>query len=220
VRVLAVDTTSARGSVAVAGPEGILAEARLVAASGHSRWLLPAVEVLLRGLGLDAFALDAFAVTTGPGSFTGLRVGLGTVQGLALASGRPCVGLPTLDVLAGTAVGTSEAVVALVDAFRGEVYSAVYDAAGSLRRAHGVGPLAAVLEGLPAGAAFVGAAALEHREAIRAVVREAVFPASAEFLAAPLAVAALRLAASGTTVPASGLRPLYLRGAGVRPSPA
>jgi tRNA threonylcarbamoyladenosine biosynthesis protein TsaB len=220
VRVLAVDTTSARGSVAVAGPEGILAEARLVATSGHSRWLLPAVEVLLRGLGLDAFALDAFAVTTGPGSFTGLRVGLGTVQGLALASGRPCVGLPTLDVLAGTAAGTSETVVALVDAFRGEVYSAVYDAAGRLRRAHGVGPLAAVLEGLPAGAAFVGVAALEHREAIRAVVREAVFPASAEFLAAPLAAAALRLAASGTTVPASGLRPLYLRGAGVRPSPA
>jgi len=204
----------------VAGPEGILAEARLVAASGHSRWLLPAVEVLLRGLGLDAFALDAFAVTTGPGSFTGLRVGLGTVQGLALASGRPCVGLPTLDVLAGAAAGASETIVALIDAFRGEVYSAVYDAAGRLRRAHGVGPLAAVLEGLPAGAAFVGVAALEHREAIRAVVREAVFPASAEFLAAPLAAAALRLAASGTTVPASGLRPLYLRGAGVRPSPA
>jgi tRNA threonylcarbamoyladenosine biosynthesis protein TsaB len=206
--------------VAVAGPEGILAEARLVTASGHSRWLLPAVEVLQRGLGLDAFALDAFAVTTGPGSFTGLRVGLGTVQGLALASGRPCVGLPTLDVLAGAAAGASETIVALIDAFRGEVYSAVYDAAGRLRRAHGVGPLAAVLEGLPAGAAFVGVAALEHREAIRAVVREAVFPASAEFLAAPLAAAALRLAASGTTVPASGLRPLYLRGAGVRPSPA
>jgi hypothetical protein len=79
--------------------------------------------------------------------------------------------------------------------------------------------LAEVLLGLPAGAAFVGGAAYEHREAIGAAVHDAVFPASAEFLAAPLAVAALRLAAAGATVPASGLRPLYLRGAGVGPPP-
>jgi tRNA threonylcarbamoyladenosine biosynthesis protein TsaB len=147
-------------------------------------------------------------------------VGLGSVQGLALASGRPCVGLPTLDVLAGAAAGSSDTVVALVDAFRGEVYSGVYDAAGRLRRPHGVGPLAAVLPGLPAGSAFVGGVALEHREAIRAAVRDAVFPPSSEFLAGPLALAALRLAASGVTVPASGLRPLYLRGVDARPSPA
>jgi tRNA threonylcarbamoyladenosine biosynthesis protein TsaB len=220
VRVLAIDTTSPRGSVAVAGEEGVLAEARLVTVEGHSRWLLPAVETLLRGLGLDALALDVFAVTTGPGSFTGLRVGLGSVQGLALASGRPCVGLPTLDVFAGAAAGASETVVVLVDAFRGEVYSGVYDAAGGLRRPYAVGPLAAVLSGLPAGAAFVGGAALDHREAIRASVPDAAFPPSPDFLAAPLAVAALRLAASGATVPASGLRPLYLRGAGVFPPPA
>ncbi len=147
-------------------------------------------------------------------------MGLGSVQGLALASGRPCVGLPTLDVLAGAAAGASDTIVALVDAFRGEVYSGVFDGSGHLRRPHGVGPLAAVLAGLPAGAAFVGAAALEHREAIRAAVRDAVFPPSPDFLAAPLAVAALRLAASGVTVPASGLRPLYLRGVDARPSPA
>ena len=220
MRVLAVDTTSPRGSVAVAGPEGVLAEARIVATEGHSRWLLPAVEALLGGLGLSASALDLFAVTTGPGSFTGLRVGLGSVQGLALASGRPCVGLPTLDVLALAAAGSSGTIVALVDAFRGEVYSGVYDAIGSLRRPFGVSPLAAVLPGLPHGTAFVGTPALDHREAIRAAAPGAVFPASVDFLAAPLAKAALRLAASGNTVSASGLRPLYLRGVGVHPSPA
>jgi len=220
VRVLAIDTTSPRGSVAVAGPEGILAEARLVTTKGHSRWLLLAVEALLRGLGVEAGAVDVFAVTIGPGSFTGLRVGLGSVQGLALASGRPCVGLPTLDVLAGAVAGASGTVVALVDAFRGEVYSGVYDAAGLLLRPRGVGPLAAVLEGLPAGAAFVGEAALDHRDAIRGAVRDAVFPATPRFLAAPLATAALRLAVAGATVPASGLRPLYLRDAGVHPPPA
>ena len=217
MRVLAVDTSSPRGSLAVAGPEGVLAEARVVTSEGHSRWLLPAVEALLKGLGLEPRALDLFAVTTGPGSFTGLRVGLGSVQGLALAGGRPCVGLPTLDVLAESTAGSSGTIVALTDAFRGEVYSGVYDAAGRLRGERRVGPLAAVLEGLPAGSAFVGDAAVEHREAILQAVPGAVFPDWARFLAPPLAAVALRLAAAGATVSPSELRPLYLRAADIRP---
>jgi tRNA threonylcarbamoyladenosine biosynthesis protein TsaB len=217
VRVLAVDTSSPQGSLAVAGPEGILAEARVVTSEGHSLWLLPAVEAVLHGLGLEAGRLDLFAVTIGPGSFTGLRVGLGSVQGLALASGRPCVGLATLDVLAESAAGSSGTIVALIDAFRGEVFSGVYDAVARLRGERRVGPLAAALEGLPVGSAFVGNAALEHREAIALAVPGAVFPPSAAFLAAPLAVAALRLGDAGATVPPSALRPLYLRGADIRP---
>jgi tRNA threonylcarbamoyladenosine biosynthesis protein TsaB len=217
VRVLAVDTSSRRGSLAVAGPEGVLAEARVSTAEGHSRWLLPAVGALLQGLGLEPGALDVFAVTTGPGSFTGLRVGLGSVQGLALASGRPCVGLSTLDVLAESAAGSSGTIVALVDALRGEVYSGVYDAAARPRGERTVGPLAAVLEGLPAGSAFVGDGAAEHREAIRQAVPGAAFPDWARFLAPPLATAALRLAAAGATVSPSDLRPLYLRPADIRP---
>ena len=218
MRVLAVDTSSPRGSLAVAGPEGVLAEARVVTAEGHSRWLLPAVSALLQGLGLDAGGLDAFAVTTGPGSFTGVRVGLGSVQGLALASGRHCVGLSTLDVLAASAAGSSGTIVALVDAFRGEVYSGAYDAAGRLRGERTVGPLADVLARAPAGAAFVGDIAVAHREAIQQAVAGAVFPEWARFLAPTLAAAALSLAACGSTVSAADLRPLYLRAADIRPS--
>jgi tRNA threonylcarbamoyladenosine biosynthesis protein TsaB len=216
VRVLAVDTTTPRGSVAVAGPEGVLAEARVVTAEGHSRWLLPAVEALLRGLGLEAGGLDAFAVTVGPGSFTGLRVGLGSVQGLALASGRPCVGLPTLDVVGAAAAGSAGTIVALLDAFRGEVYSGVYDGTGRLRGERRVGPLAALLEDLPAGSAFVGEIDPRSREAIRSRVPGAVFPATDAFLAGPLAVMARRMAAAGDTVAPSALRALYLRGADIR----
>jgi tRNA threonylcarbamoyladenosine biosynthesis protein TsaB len=216
VRVLAVDTATSCGSVAVAGPEGIQAEARVVAEGGHSRWLLPAVEALLGGLGLAAGALDAFAVTIGPGSFTGLRVGLGSVQGLAVASGRPCVGLSTLDVMALSVAGSSDTIVALLDAFRGEVYSGVYDAAGSLRGERRVGPLATVLGGLPAGAAFVGDAALASRDAIREAVPDAGFPGGGRSLAVPLALAALGLAAAGQTVAPAALRPLYLRDADIR----
>jgi len=218
VRLLAVDTTSPRGSLVVAGEEGILAEARVVTEAGHSRWLLPAVAAVLEGLGVPASALDAFAVTTGPGSFTGLRVGLGSVQGLALASGRPCVGLSTLDVLALSAAGSAGTIVALVDAFRGEVYSGVYDGTGEPRGEPGVGPLAAVLEGLPPGTAFVGDPAGASRDAVRAVVPDAVFPETPRFLAETLARAALRRVGEGAAIPPSELRPVYLRAADVRPS--
>jgi tRNA threonylcarbamoyladenosine biosynthesis protein TsaB len=216
VRVLAVDTTSPRGSVAVAGPEGVLAEARVVTSDGHSRWLLTAVKALLAGLGLEAGAVELFAVTTGPGSFTGLRVGLGSVQGLALASGRPCLGLATLDVLAGAGGGAYPATVALVDAYRDEVYSGVYDGAGRLLGERRVGPLVSVLEGLPPGTAFVGDPAVAQRDAIGAAVPGASFPAFPPFLAGPLAAAALRLGLAAAAPP-SALRPLYLRGADLRP---
>ena len=220
MRVLAVDTSSPRGSLAVVGPDGVLAEARVVTAEGHSRWLLPAVSALLQGLAIGARTIDVFAVTTGPGSFTGLRVGLGSVQGLALASGRPCVGLSTLDVLAASAAGSSGTIVALIDAFRGEVFSGVYDAAGRLRGERTVGALADLLGRVPAGSAFVGDVAVAEREAIRDAVPGATFPEWARFLAPALAAKALPLAASGSTVSAADLRPVYLRAADIRPSRA
>ncbi len=195
---------------------GVVAEARVTTAEGHSRWLLPAADAVLRGLGLEPAAMDAFAVTTGPGSFTGLRVGLATVQGLALASGRPCVGLSALDVLALTAAGRQEAIVALMDAFRGEVYARVYDGGGQALHPARVGALEALLPDVPPGAAFVGDAAVSLRERIAALRLDASFPEPELFLAAPLGRAGLALARAGSTVPASRLRPLYLRGADVR----
>ena len=216
MRVLAVDTTTPRGSLAVAAAEGVLAEARVLTAAGHSSWLLPAASALLRGLGLDARDVDAFAVTLGPGSFTGLRVGLGSVQGLALAGGRPCVGLSTLDVVAAAGRGAADTIVALLDAFRGEVYSGVYDGSGRLRGERSVGPLSRVLEGLPAGTAFAGEIDASIREAVQARVRDAVFPATDGFLAATLATMAVPMAEAGATVPPSALRPLYMRGADIR----
>ncbi|HEY7923500.1 MAG TPA: tRNA (adenosine(37)-N6)-threonylcarbamoyltransferase complex dimerization subunit type 1 TsaB [Vicinamibacteria bacterium] len=216
MRVLAVDTTSPRASVALSGASGILGEGRSVSEAGHSRWVLPAIEALLRDQGLEAGALDLFAVTTGPGSFTGLRVGLGTVQGLALASRKPCLGVPTLDVLAHAAAGAAATLVALMDAFRGEVFSAVYDGEARLVGEHRVGKLEDVLQGLPRGSAFVGDAAVAQRAAIEAAVEGAVFPETSAFLAAPLALLALR--AERPTVAASELRPLYLRAAAVWPT--
>jgi tRNA threonylcarbamoyladenosine biosynthesis protein TsaB len=215
VHVLAVDTTTPRGSLAVVGDEGVLAEARVVAAEGHSAWLLAAAEAVLRGLGIAARDLDGFAVTVGPGSFTGIRVGISSVQGLALAGGRPCVGRPALDLLGQAAGDAAGHVVALMDAFRGEVYSAVYSR-GSLVGERKVGPLADVLHGLAPGTTFVGDAVATRRESIEATVRGAVFPVVDLFLAARLGRAALRELAEGRAAPASTLRALYLREAEIR----
>lgn len=213
-----MDTTSALGSVALADDSILLDEERLTGPDTHSLHLLPAIERVLKRGGLDAFGVEGFAVAVGPGSFTGLRVGLSTVQGLALATGRPCLGVSVLDVLA----STSEGVITLTlrDAFRGEVYWAVYDAQGRAMGAPGVGPLAEALAQAPPDASFVGDGAASHRELIALRFPRARFPPFPPFLAAPLASwAAPRLRAGLGFGPAS-LRPLYVRGADIRKASA
>jgi tRNA threonylcarbamoyladenosine biosynthesis protein TsaB len=219
VRALAADTTTPRGSLAVVADEGVLAEARVDTDKGHSRWLLPAADALLGGLGIAPAALDVFAVTVGPGSFTGLRIGLSSVQALALAAGKPCVGLPAPDVLARVAVGRAGGpIVTLADAFRGEVYWAVYEPDGRPRQAPRVGSLEQALAGAPEHAAFVGDAVAATRDRIRDARPDASFPAVDLHLAAELGRAALECLARGAAVLPSALRPLYLRGADVGPS--
>jgi tRNA threonylcarbamoyladenosine biosynthesis protein TsaB len=218
VRILAVDTTTARGSLAVVTESEVLAEARSTAPAGHSTWLLAEVESALGRLSLSPADLDGFAVATGPGSFTGLRVGLSSVQGLALATGRPCVGAASLDLLAESAAAAADAptVVALVDAVRGEVFAGVYDRQGKLqgeRCATRVADLAGELRG---EVAFVGDGALRYRDDLERLVPEARFPEVELFLAPALGRWGIARLAAGEGVPPGDLRPLYLRGAHIR----
>ncbi len=219
MRIVAVDTTTPGGSVALVEDGEARAEVRVVAADRHSRWLVRAVELVVEGLGLAPGDVDAWAVATGPGSFTGLRVGLSTVQGLALASSRPCVGLSSLDVLASLVRGTAATIVALVDAFRDEVYSGVYDAEARPAGPCGVGPVEAVLEGLTGPVAFVGNGAERFRARIQSRMPAATFPAHEPWLAVALARLAAASLESGECPDPAALRPLYLRGADIRKAP-
>jgi tRNA threonylcarbamoyladenosine biosynthesis protein TsaB len=220
VRVLAVDTTTERGSVAVTEDDSIRGEVRLVSSEGHSRRLLPGVDFLLQSLGLRAAELDGFAVTCGPGSFTGLRVGLSTVQGLALGTGKPCLGVSALDVLAARNAGAAPAVVALMDAYRGEVYGALYDAEGRVAGRASVERPEALVQRAPEAAAFVGDGAVRHRELILSLRPRAVFPGRSLFLAGTLGRLAAPRLARGEGVPPAELRPLYLREPTIRrPAP-
>ena len=218
MRVLALDTSTEHESVAVVAAGAVLGEVRLHTSEGHSRRLVGAVEFLIDSVGLGVAQIEGYAVTTGPGSFTGLRIGISTIQGLALASGRPCVGIPTLEVLAAHAAGTAERLVAVMDARRGQLFGQVFD-----REACPLGPPVlqapdAFFQELQGSLAFVGDGAVAFRERILERLPQAVFPEHGLFLAGTLGVMAQKSLAAGEGSGPEALRPLYLREADIRRS--
>src|SRR5262249_49790136 len=155
------------------------------------------VAFLLDGLGLAAPGLGGFAVAVGPGSFTGLRVGIATIQGLALGAGLPCVGIPALDVLGERGRGAALHVVALMDAYRGEGFGAVADAGARLVGERRVASPDAFLAGVPPEAAFLGDGVAKHREQIAAACSGARFVDRSLFLAGTLARLGVRRIGAG-----------------------
>jgi tRNA threonylcarbamoyladenosine biosynthesis protein TsaB len=149
VRVLSIDTTSEFGSIALVEGDRVVAEVRLQSSEGFSRVLFQSIESLLKRHGVELGALDGFAAAAGPGSFTGVRVGLTAAKGLAEATGRPVVAVSNLQALA--SFGSRELRAPVLDARRGEVYGAVYDAALKLVQAETVAPFENWVAGLPEG---------------------------------------------------------------------
>jgi tRNA threonylcarbamoyladenosine biosynthesis protein TsaB len=216
VRVLAVDTTTARESVALAEGARVRGEVRLDPVDSHSIRLVPAIAFLLQSLGLGPADVEGYAVAAGPGSFTGLRVGIGTVQGLALAADRPCAAISALDALATRAVGSAEWIVAVMEAHRGEVFGGIYDGEARPRGEPLAAPLDSLLAQVPDGAAFIGDGAERYRSIIAAARPAAVFPRRSLFLAGTVALMGEAMLTAGRGRPASELRPLYLREADIR----
>jgi tRNA threonylcarbamoyladenosine biosynthesis protein TsaB len=218
VLILAVDTTTERQSVAVVESGSVRAEVRLRAVDTHSTRLLPAAAFLLDSLGLAPSAIDGYAVAAGPGAFTGLRVGISTVQGLALAAGKPALGLSALDVLAARITGEAPMLAAMAQAYRGHVFGALYDAEAHPVSSAAAEPPEAFLARIPPGpVAFIGDGAWAHRDLIRERRSEAIFPRRSLFLAGTLGILAEPRLAAGEGVPAAALRPLYLREAHIGP---
>lgn len=150
--ILALDTALEACAVALhdAARDETLAQARRVMARGHAEALIPMVEEVFGQAGLSAGDVDAFAVTVGPGSFTGLRVGLSAARGFGLATGRPVLGLSTLATLAAPLLAEDDTipVAAAIDARHGNVYLQMIG---------------------PSGRILVSARAMAVRDAARAV---------------------------------------------------
>jgi tRNA threonylcarbamoyladenosine biosynthesis protein TsaB len=147
--VLAIDTTHEYGSIALSGREEVL----MHAPAGFAHVLYAHLDELLRRNGVALADIDCFAAASGPGSFTGVRVGLACVKGLAEAMGRPAAGVSNLEAVA--SFGTAPLRATVLDARRGEVYGAVYDDAGGLVAPETVGTLSSWLAELPPGVEFV-----------------------------------------------------------------
>ena len=124
--VLAIDTTHESGSLALVQGGEVREEVVLQAPAGFAHILYPHLAALLERHGIPLASIDAFAAASGPGSFTGVRVGLACIKGLAEALGKPAFGVSNLQALASLAVGDLRA--AVIDARRGDIYGGLYDA--------------------------------------------------------------------------------------------
>lgn len=175
--VLAVDTTAEFGSIALGTNEVLLHSPE-----GFSGILFQEIAKLLERAGVRLEDVDAFAAASGPGSFTGVRVGLAAVKGLADATGKKAFAISNLAAVA--RFGTGDVRVPVIDARRGEVYGAVYDASGSVILPEIVCPFAKLLDRLPDVVEFV----CQDFTPFQAAIAGSRF-ADAPLIAAPLATA-------------------------------
>lgn len=216
MRILAADTGTDTLAVGVCDDGELIADANIRCGRAHSERLLEATQWVLREANLTLQDLDALAVAVGPGSFTGLRIGVATWKGLALGVGRPLLAVPTLDAMARTAVGALGPVCTLLDAKMNEVFGAWFDVQADGIRRNGpdrVCPVETLIADTPTGAVYLGDGAVRYAETIRSVDPKArILPGT---LAGPRAWAvalegAARFAA-GADGDAAAVSPVYLR---------
>lgn len=127
MNILAIDTSTSLASIAIAVDEQIAAESLVNTNRTLSARLVPEIERLLATAGMEIADIDLFASSIGPGSFTGVRGGVATIQGLALAVGKPCAGFSSLAMLAMNFSLSTTPVCPMLDARKSEAYAALYD---------------------------------------------------------------------------------------------
>lgn len=220
MRVLALDTATEIGSIALLEEDTLLAQTQLRVENTHSQTLWRAIRFLLSETGWDLEQIDLWAVSTGPGSFTGVRIGLATIKGLAWVTQKPVVGVSTLEVLAGAIAPTPYLICPILDARRQEVYFAFYRYApgGSIRRVGepGHGSPQGLCQEIQEPAILLGNGVRRYQESFlkhlgnRALIPEVwIHPLSGMALAA----IALKRFRQGEGSQAGEVRPLYLRSA-------
>ena len=124
--ILALDSTAVVASVALCRDETPIASFHIKNGNTHSETLLPMVETVLKTAGFSVDDVDLFACSVGPGSFTGVRIGVATVKGLAFGKNKPCIGVSTLEALALNAVPFDGIICPVMNARRGQVYNALF----------------------------------------------------------------------------------------------
>lgn len=215
--VLALDTATTAVSAALVDGRRVLAEMQLAGRKNHSERLVGVIDQLLAWAGIDVAALDLIAVSAGPGSFTGLRVGISTAQGLAFALGAPLAGVPTLEVLACQAAVDGGCVSPMIDARKGQVYAALYrmqaGVAAPVLEAAACDP-AAWIAALPEPAVLIGTGAAVYADPVARAAAAKGCSVAPHYLAFPRACTVAALAQERYAAEAGRpelVRPLYVR---------
>lgn len=218
--ILALDTATPAGSVALVDEERTLVSRYFDVGLQHSRRLFVEVEDALKVAGCTFDQLSAIAVSIGPGSFTGLRLGLSAAKGFCLAQELPLVTVSTLEVLAARLPFARHPVCPMLDARKGEVYTALYDTGAGrprlLEAPRALAPQVLLAERAGIPTLFTGDGALAYRELVGACSQalQVPFPCSRPE-AAVLGWLALARLEAGEVADLASVEPEYLRGPGV-----
>ncbi len=217
MKVLGIDTSTMTAGVGLVENEEVLVDVIFDVKATYSEILMPTVDQVLKMVELKAVDLDGFAVCIGPGSFTGLRIGLSTIKGLCFATGKPVAGVFSLDALASHSLFCRYQVVPLLDARKNEVYAAIYETGdGKLTRksdfwATDVENLARKID---RETLFVGPAArLYRKELVDLLGKKAYFALDQQSTPSGASIARIGAGklARGQTEDVSELEPLYIR---------
>lgn len=216
MRILAIDTATSCAGAAVADQKGVIAQFALQVGLTHSERFLPMLEALLLHSQCPLAEMDALAVTVGPGSFTGLRIGLATAKAFAQALDIPLVGVGTLDAYAAALGPVPELVCPVLDARKNEVYSALFAEGQMVEPPQAIAPLALAQSLLARGrrVLFTGDALPSYAEQFQAVLGPSFAAAPAHLRILPACGAALlgrEKFLQGETTDAFSIAPVYLR---------
>ena len=221
---LAFDTSSRTASVAVLSDDTILYESIINTGLNHSEILMPSIDYVLRQVRLKISDINLFACTLGPGSFTGLRIGVSTLKGLMLATGTPATGVSSLAAVALNPGITSKTICSMIDAGRGQVYVAYfkYDDKNVLQqigKEQAVNPQE-IVNNTDKNTLFVGDGVIKYAGNINSIQFQEVYVASDlqhYIRASAVGILGLRKFAENNLLDASTLVPVYLRSADALP---
>jgi tRNA threonylcarbamoyladenosine biosynthesis protein TsaB len=211
VIVLALDTTSEAGSLAIRKNGELIHETGICSPEGFAHLIFPAIEQILSDTGTKLDRVDCFAAASGPGSFTGIRVGLSAVKGLAEALGKRAAGISNLRALA--SFGKSDRRAVVMDARRNEIFAGIYDAAGDPVAPEAVMKFAAWIDALDARPSeFIAPSGSPFRPLLANTrFREIPFVEAPRNLAAAIALLAEHDAEKGFSLDPAALDANYVR---------
>lgn len=220
MKILALDSSSNVASVALVNDDVLVSESTINNKKTHSQTLMPMVEAVLGAAEEEISAVDAFAVCVGPGSFTGLRIGVATAKGLAHACNKPLVCVSTLEAMAYNLPYCEHLIVPILDARRNQVYGAIYYWENDILRTHtepcatAIDDIVALVKNENKKAVFIGDGVCRFGEYIKQELGDKAmlsFANSNMQRASSVAVAAQRKIELGETVKYDKAAPIYLR---------